>query len=88
MIEKGTVMGIKRGVGKESKKPYTMISVAVPCYDWQTRQGWKGYTMEEFFCPSELEKSILDTDIGKEIEIEKSISGNRVYVNNFTVNRK
>lgn len=69
-VFKGKVIGIGRGVGKESKKPFLMLHVAgKPFTDNQFTNGSAGAQVTTYFVDANLASKIDNSMIGKEYTI-------------------
>lgn len=85
-VFKGKVVGIGRGNGKNSGKPFTMLHVSgKPFSEQQLKNGSCGNQVSTYFVDANIVSKVNDQLVGKEVTISSVFAGGRDVLCDITV---
>ena len=86
-MNRGQLIGYHRFTSRKNQK-FCVAYVMVPFSQREIENDYVGSKVDELFLPDDMYDLLVPADIGKDVEIEYSISGGRAYVDDFRVVKK
>lgn len=80
------LIGIKRFVSKKGAN-CTFITVVSPYNSRQNESGCVGSLAEELFLNDSLATKVSNADIGKDLNLQYEVVGNRAYLIDLSINK-